>query len=100
MALPAQGLTGYTAVIFVVTLKCALEASSWTWITTLIFVGSLASWFAFLLVYCTLAIEFDTPLIWYLIYNDFQYPLVWLTVALSIAIALLRDFAWKAYVKF
>ena len=61
--LGAQGVTGYTAVILVVTGKCALESSSWTVINIGVAVLSVASWFVFLLVYCRWGRELGP--IWY-----------------------------------
>ena len=54
--LDTQGLTGYTAVIMVVTAKCALESSSWTLFNILTIVGSVASWFVFLFIYCNIEV--------------------------------------------
>eukprot|EP01062_Namystynia_karyoxenos_P058546 TRINITY_DN5006_c0_g1_i1.p1 TRINITY_DN5006_c0_g1~~TRINITY_DN5006_c0_g1_i1.p1 ORF type:complete len:1384 (+),score=493.36 TRINITY_DN5006_c0_g1_i1:130-4152(+) len=97
LALPTHGLTGYTAVVFVVTFKVALETSSWTYMNHVVTWGSLLSWFIFLFLYCgVIVLWIADSLHWYLIFQALGNPQVWLAVLLSTVLAMSRDFVWKA----
>eukprot|EP01061_Rhynchopus_euleeides_P023404 TRINITY_DN380_c0_g1_i2.p1 TRINITY_DN380_c0_g1~~TRINITY_DN380_c0_g1_i2.p1 ORF type:complete len:1306 (+),score=512.63 TRINITY_DN380_c0_g1_i2:726-4643(+) len=96
--LDSQGLTGYTAVILVVTAKCALESSSWTWVNIFVVFGSVGLWFAFLFIYCNFDLSrWLSDQKWYKTHLVLGKPIVWLVVALVLAVALLRDVSWKCY---
>eukprot|EP00755_Sulcionema_specki_P009928 Sspe_Gene.45043::Locus_22187_Transcript_1_1_Confidence_1.000_Length_4308::g.45043::m.45043/K14802/DRS2, ATP8A; phospholipid-transporting ATPase len=91
------GITAYSSVVWVVTLKCALETTSWTWVNHVATWGSLGMWYVFLLVYGHMW-EFGIGPEWYKMYMvvlvDSKH---WLTVVLCITIAMYRDVTWKFY---
>eukprot|EP00755_Sulcionema_specki_P032086 Sspe_Gene.19589::Locus_7145_Transcript_3_4_Confidence_0.333_Length_4077::g.19589::m.19589/K14802/DRS2, ATP8A; phospholipid-transporting ATPase len=98
--LAEQGVTGFTAVVFVATLKCGLETSSWTVYNVAVSVVSILLWFVYLFIYSgLLAVTMnslkDSP--WWLVYNIFASAQPWLVVVLCVLVALARDFLWKAY---
>jgi phospholipid-translocating P-type ATPase (flippase) len=105
------GLVIYTSVVFVVTGKVIIETSSFTVINWLVIVFSVALWFIYLVIYSNLAflwdamrVRLDFP---FTEFNDIfaefrvmsSFPF-WATVLLTTFIALLRDFAWKAWKRF
>eukprot|EP01061_Rhynchopus_euleeides_P023410 TRINITY_DN380_c0_g5_i1.p1 TRINITY_DN380_c0_g5~~TRINITY_DN380_c0_g5_i1.p1 ORF type:complete len:1339 (+),score=528.07 TRINITY_DN380_c0_g5_i1:76-4092(+) len=92
------GITAYSCVVWVVTLKCALETTAWTWPNHLATWGSLSMWYIFLVVYGNMWPWTSIGPDWYLMYSvtlvDSKH---WLTVILAVVIALCRDVTWKFY---
>eukprot|EP01063_Lacrimia_lanifica_P022475 TRINITY_DN30055_c0_g1_i1.p1 TRINITY_DN30055_c0_g1~~TRINITY_DN30055_c0_g1_i1.p1 ORF type:complete len:1329 (+),score=451.80 TRINITY_DN30055_c0_g1_i1:205-4191(+) len=95
----AHGLAGYTACMFVVTVKCGLEVMSWTVINISVTLLSLGLWFFFVWFYGDLIAgsEGGSPPVWSKVFGHFKLPLLWLVVVLTVTLALLRDVLWKCY---
>eukprot|EP01062_Namystynia_karyoxenos_P061846 TRINITY_DN5451_c0_g2_i1.p1 TRINITY_DN5451_c0_g2~~TRINITY_DN5451_c0_g2_i1.p1 ORF type:complete len:1429 (+),score=548.54 TRINITY_DN5451_c0_g2_i1:155-4441(+) len=91
------GITAYTAVIWVVTLKCALETLSWTKYNHIALWGSAAMWYVFLIVYgeiwsFILEMGEDWHKMYLFVLRD---PKHWTVVLAAVVIALGRDVGWK-----
>ena len=94
------GVLLYTVVIFVVTLRVALETQYWTWLHHTTFWGSVFLWFLFCFV------EGAAPggivsngTIYFIIYSLVPRPFYWLATLLGTVIALIPAFCRKAYVQ-
>eukprot|EP01062_Namystynia_karyoxenos_P058547 TRINITY_DN5006_c0_g2_i1.p1 TRINITY_DN5006_c0_g2~~TRINITY_DN5006_c0_g2_i1.p1 ORF type:complete len:1424 (+),score=501.25 TRINITY_DN5006_c0_g2_i1:74-4273(+) len=91
------GITVYTCVIWVVTLKAALETISWTWINHLATWGSALTWYIFLVIYGELwsfAAEMgeDWHLMYRVVLSDVRH---WFVLIVTVFLALYRDLCWK-----
>eukprot|EP00756_Hemistasia_phaeocysticola_P025829 Hpha_TRINITY_DN16024_c4_g9::TRINITY_DN16024_c4_g9_i1::g.122357::m.122357/K14802/DRS2, ATP8A; phospholipid-transporting ATPase len=91
------GITAYTCVIWVVTLKIALETTSWTKWNHLSTWGSLITWYIFLIIYgeiwaFILELGEDWHKMYLFVLTDFKH---WAVVVIAIIISLFRDVAWK-----
>jgi phospholipid-transporting ATPase len=97
--LVGHGMTAYTAVLVVVTLKCGLETNTWTIINLGMSVASIYFWFLFLIVYCVLfeyIPDFDDSAFWY--GGDtrvLSHGVFWLVFMCVTVLSLLRDFCYK-----
>eukprot|EP01062_Namystynia_karyoxenos_P021475 TRINITY_DN18171_c0_g1_i1.p1 TRINITY_DN18171_c0_g1~~TRINITY_DN18171_c0_g1_i1.p1 ORF type:complete len:1326 (+),score=367.78 TRINITY_DN18171_c0_g1_i1:74-4051(+) len=90
------GVTSYTAVVWVVTAKCALLSTSWTWPNHFAVWISLASWYLFLIVYGEVYLPKLLGVLWYRAYRHvLAGPLHWAAVALCVPAACTREFVWK-----
>jgi magnesium-transporting ATPase (P-type) len=98
------GITIYTSVLFIITVKVCLETSSWTWVHALFYFGSVALWFAFVFAYGAFYYVYPIPVFpmsefyeisgEYRILFTFQF---WSTVLLTTVLASLRDVFWKFF---
>lgn len=99
------GITIYSCVVVVVSLKVSLETASWTIINFACIILSVAAWWVFTLIYnnlyraitlaqWSLAAEWYFPLDGYTIMGTWLF---WLVLLLTSVIAILRDFAFKAW---
>ena len=92
------GVLCYTTILFIVTGKAALETLSWTWANVFVCVGSIAVWFAFLAAYSRFFAAFKVGDFagWYGVPSlVMPSAAFWLVLAVSVAIALGRDVAFK-----
>jgi len=94
------GVLLYTVVIFVVTLRVALETQYWTWLHYATYVGSVALWYLFCFI------EGAAPggivsdgTIYLIIYSLALRPFYWLATILATVLALIPAFCRKAYVQ-
>jgi magnesium-transporting ATPase (P-type) len=104
------GIVIYTCVVVVVTVKVSLETASWTFINFIVVGVSLLSWWIYIIIYSNLylilGVGRENKWDWFLA-KEWYYPtdgwvvmgdgLFWLTVLITVAIACLRDFAFKAW---
>eukprot|EP01065_Artemidia_motanka_P045929 TRINITY_DN6843_c8_g1_i1.p1 TRINITY_DN6843_c8_g1~~TRINITY_DN6843_c8_g1_i1.p1 ORF type:complete len:1437 (+),score=399.66 TRINITY_DN6843_c8_g1_i1:114-4424(+) len=91
------GITAYTAVIWVVTLKVALETVSWTKYNHFATWGSLGMWYFFIIVYgeiwsFVLEMGEDWHKMYIFVLSDFKH---WSAVFLAVTVSLYRDVCWK-----
>eukprot|EP00760_Papus_ankaliazontas_P014562 PhM_4_TR16103/c0_g1_i1/m.87752/K14802/DRS2, ATP8A; phospholipid-transporting ATPase len=97
--LSGQGMIGYSAVLFIVTAKVALETTSWTIVNAIIVLASLAVWYVFILVYGNIYANITSlsdSANWYkLAANVLPLAQYWLIVLVCVAFAGLRDLVWK-----
>jgi magnesium-transporting ATPase (P-type) len=102
------GVTVYTCVILVVTLKVGLESYSWTAFHHLIIWGSILAWFVYQTVYSLLwelvpawrfwpvtTVDDSTRDIYFSFYIAAQNSAFWFILILTIVVALLRDVVWE-----
>ena len=96
LGIACHGITAYTCVLLVVTIKCALETHTWTIINIALMLASIVFWFVWLLFYAS-------------IYEWFSYPdfarwhgadtralstaEFWFTIIVVTTVTVLRDFA-------
>jgi phospholipid-translocating P-type ATPase (flippase) len=108
------GITIYSCVLFTVTIKVALETSSFTALHVIFFVVSVLSWFVFVFIYGSLFYAaadgsifargryvFPLPE-FYGILQEWRVFLTWrfwFTLTITVSFALLRDYFYKAYVR-
>jgi phospholipid-transporting ATPase len=97
----STGVVLFGLVVAVVNLKLGLEASSWNRFTHISVWGSVASVWVFYLFYHFM---WDSPIplastVYQVIYFLFRQPVFWLVLPVAPMLALVRDFAWKAYVR-
>ncbi|KAF0976515.1 hypothetical protein FDP41_004414 [Naegleria fowleri] len=100
------GIVVYSCVLVVITIKIALETSSWTWMHVVFYLGSLLIWPLFIFVYGSLfyAFRFPYPVLkeFYDIlqeYRIFLTPHFWVVLMVTVAICCLRDVFWKFWVR-
>ncbi len=108
------GITIYSCVLFTVTIKVALETSSFTVLHFIFLVFSMLSWYAFVFSYGSFFYAFADGSVFtknryhfplpefYGILQEFRVFLVWrywFTVCITVALALLRDYFYKAFVR-
>jgi magnesium-transporting ATPase (P-type) len=108
------GITIYTCVLITVTVKVALETSSFTVLHFIFLIVSVLSWYAFVFVYGSLFYAaadgsvflnsryyFPLPE-FYGILQEWRIFLTWrhwFTVVITVSLCLLRDYFYKAYVR-
>jgi phospholipid-translocating P-type ATPase (flippase) len=105
----SMGVTIYTCVLFVVTIKIAMEMSGFTILHVLTFVYSICFWFGFLFVHGSIYYLIDIRKCRDFPCNEFYNFLqewrilgtarYWAIVALTVTMALLRDFFYKCYLR-
>jgi magnesium-transporting ATPase (P-type) len=99
--LSGHGITAYTAVLLVVTLKCGLETNTWTIINAGMCVASVYLWFLFLIIYCVVFEyfpSFQDSAFWYgADTRALSHGVCWLVVIVVTVMSLLRDFSYKCY---
>lgn len=92
------GITAYTAVVWLVTIKCALETSTWTKWNHITTWGSFATWYIFLIVYGEMwSYLLEMGENWHHMYR-FLFPNFmnhWAVVFLAVSIGATRDVVWK-----
>lgn len=96
----ATGILVYTAILFVVTGKVALETLSWSWVNVAICAISIAVWFAFIFIYGQFYRIFGLADFawWYDVPQEFVPTAAFWLIAILLTIgALLRDFTYKYY---
>lgn len=109
-----MGITIYSCVLFTVTAKVALETSSFTALHFLFIFLSIILWYIFVFVYGSLFYVFTDGKVFaqgyykwplseiYGILQEWRIFLTWrywFCVTITVALALLRDFFYKAYVR-
>ena len=94
-----EGVLMYTVVVFVVTMRVALETQYWTWLHHVSYWGSIGLWFLFCLI------EGAAPdgivsdgTIYLIFYWMATMPFFWLTVLVATVLALIPAFVRKAYI--
>eukprot|EP01028_Stygiella_incarcerata_P014298 TRINITY_DN933_c0_g1_i3.p1 TRINITY_DN933_c0_g1~~TRINITY_DN933_c0_g1_i3.p1 ORF type:complete len:1250 (+),score=273.44 TRINITY_DN933_c0_g1_i3:141-3752(+) len=95
-----HGLVVYTGVIFTVTLKLALETSTWTRWNHVTTWGSILIWFVYLSIYSSLYsfMAFsDFSTLYFTFFEVFISPRYWLVIILVPVMALMRDVIFKYY---
>jgi len=91
------GCVCYTAVVFTVTARLAIEVSFWTWIHAVIFGGSVAMWF--ILGSIRSSVPFPDTFYSGVLPGLLGRPAYWLLMfVVPVVCVMLRDFSWK-YVK-
>jgi hypothetical protein len=100
------GITVYTCVVFTVTIKCAIEMSSYTWIHWVSLVASVIVWYLFVVVYGSIYYVFPYYRLPFSETHDilqewriFGSSTFWFTVLLTVTVALLRDVFWKCWIR-
>ena len=100
VGLTVTGLTTYTIVLWVISMKVGFETQSWTVVNAVITIGSLAAWYVFLLLYgimfkaitvSDLAYWYNTPSV------GLTHPTHWLCVIIVVALPGLRELVWKTW---
>jgi len=100
MGLTVTGLTTYTIVLWVISMKVGFETQSWTVVNVIITAASLIAWYVFLLLYGImfktitvndLAFWYNTPM------QGLGHPTHWLCVIIVAALPALRELVWKTW---
>jgi magnesium-transporting ATPase (P-type) len=104
--LDTTGITIYTSLLIVVTIKCLFETSSITWVNVLSVVISLASWIGFVFIYGSMfrwvrVYQFPINETYNILDQWFIFfePVFYLAVFLTCSLCLLHNFAYKAWVR-
>jgi magnesium-transporting ATPase (P-type) len=105
----SMGVTIYTCVFFVVTIKIAMEMSGFTILSALTFLYSICFWFVFVFahgsIYYLIDIRKCREFPCHEFYGFLQEwrimttPRFWLIVAVTVTMAMLRDFFYKCYLR-
>jgi phospholipid-translocating P-type ATPase (flippase) len=103
------GVTIYTCVFFVVTIKCAMEMSGYTILSALTFLYSICFWFAFVFAHGSIYYKIDIRQCrdfpcneWYGFLQEWRIlgtARFWAIVALTVTMALLRDYFYKVMLR-
>lgn len=96
MTQSVYGIIVYNSVLVIISLKAAIELTSWTWMTHLFIWTGLISWFSFIAIFCRKAIAiFISPILIDADIIVFNTPLFYATLGIPI-IALIPDFIYVA----
>jgi phospholipid-translocating P-type ATPase (flippase) len=102
LGMPGHAMTAYSVILFVVTIKCGLEVTTWTLFNLLVFFLSIYFWYLFLFLYCSSysVVQYSDFAMWFgADIITLGHPCYWLILFMVIVAALIRDIGFKYYRK-
>eukprot|EP00744_Colponema_vietnamica_P010929 GILI01015387.1.p1 GENE.GILI01015387.1~~GILI01015387.1.p1 ORF type:complete len:811 (-),score=160.03 GILI01015387.1:145-2577(-) len=100
LGLTVTGITTYSIVLWVISMKVAFETQSWTVINAVILFASLLAWYVFLLIYGVMfkTLTLSDLAYWYHAPTEaLGHPTHWLCVIVVSSLPALREVVWKTW---